>query len=399
MCHQAQNSRESWASPFNTPFYGGPESTASCIMPIMSHPCSPPAMLHALIAYVWQLLRNTLRSRRALVLENLALRSQLALFEQQVLAGKRPKPQPTPAFRLLWVWLSKHWPEWRTALMLVKPETVIHWHRSAFRWYWHQESRPRGRPRITPAIIAVIKRVHRENPLWSPERIHDQLVTLGLTDVPAPNTIAKYLPDTRKPPSEKQQQSWRTFLANHRHEIWAMDVLTVPTLFFQVLYVLVIIRHDRRVIQHVAVTTHPTAEWVVQQLREATPFGEQPRYLMHDNDAVFVGNDVQRFLRSAGIKSKRSAYHCPWQNGVAERAHGSIRRELLNHLIPFDERHLQRMLTEYVVRYYNPARTHQGIDRQTPLPPERAPTPAAITTPVQAKPILGGLYHTYRRAA
>lgn len=356
-------------------------------------------MLSTFARCCWLYLQNLFRSRRALNLENLALRSQLALFEQQVLTGKRPKPQPTPVFRLLWVWLSKYWSNWRTALMVVKPETVIRWHRKGFRWFWAHKSKFRGRPAIEPKTIATIKRVHHENPLWSPERIHDQLVALGLTDIPAPNSIAKYLPDTRKPPSEKQRQSWRTFLANHRHEIWAMDYCTVPTLFFQVLYVLVIISHDRRVIKHVAVTAHPTADWVVQQLREATPFGEQPTYLIHDNDAAFVGKGVQRFLHGAGIKSKHIAYHHPWQNGVSERAHGSLRRELLDHLIPFNKHHLQRLVTEYVTRYYNPARTHQGIERQTPLPSSRPPEPADFSTPLKATPILGGLYHTYRRAA
>jgi transposase InsO family protein len=348
---------------------------------------------------VWQCLRQFFRSRRALVLENLGLRSQLALFEQQVIAGKRPKPQPTPVFRRLWVWLSKNWSDWRSALMIVKPETVIRWHRLAFRWYWRQQSKPRGRPTISPATISTIKRVHRENPLWSPERIHDQLVSLNLTDVPAPNSIAKYLPDTRTPPSEKQRQSWRTFLANHRQDIWAMDFFTMPTLMFQALYVLVIIRHDRRVIQHVAVTAHPTAEWVVQQLREAMPYDEHPRYLLHDNDSIFTSQAVTRFLESAGVKGTRIAYHSPWQNGICERAHGSPRRELLDHLVPLNERHLLRMLTAYVHQYYNVARTHQGVDRQAPVPPKQPPAPADLTVPLNAAPILGGLYHTYRRAA
>jgi len=245
----------------------------------------------------------------------------------------------------------------------------------------------------------MIKRVHRENPLWSPERIHDQLVALGLTDVPAPNTIAKYLPNTRKPPRERQQQSWRTFLTNHRLEIWSMNFCTVPTLVFQVLYVLVIIRHDRRVIQRIGLTAHPTAAWVVQQLREAMPFGEQPRYLLHDNDAVFVGKNVQLFLHNAGIKCLRTAYHAPWQNGVCERTVGILRHELLDHLIPLNERHLQKLLSEYVGQYYNPVRIHQGIERQAPLPQESPPMPADITTPLDVKPILGGLYHNYRRAA
>ena len=170
------------------------------------------------LRFLLQVARNFLRSRQSLVLENLALRSQLALFEQQVHAGKRAKPQPTPTFRLLWNWLSRAWVGWRTALMVVTPATVIRWHRQGFRWYWACLSKPRGRPAISPATIALIQRIHRENPLWSPERIHDQLVALGLSDVPAPNTIAKYCPTTRQPPSEKSQQSWRTFLVNQRRE-------------------------------------------------------------------------------------------------------------------------------------------------------------------------------------
>lgn len=350
------------------------------------------------LGFLLYALRNTLRTRQALVTENLALRSQLALVEQQVRTGKRPKPPPTPAFRLLWVWLAKHWAGWRTALIVVKPETVIRWHRQGFRWYWARQSKPRGRPSISPATIALIKRIHRENPLWSPERIHDQLVSLGITDVPAPNTIAKYFPTTRQPPSAQAQQSWRTFLTNHRHAIWAMDFFTMPTLFFQVVYVLVIISHDRRVIKHIGVTALPTAEWVVQQLREATPFGEQPKYLIHDNDSIFVSQAVADFLESANVKRKRTAQHSPWQNGVGERMVGILRRELLDHLIPLNDRHLSRVLTEYLRRYYHPVRTHQGIERQTPWPTE-SPPPAPITVPLQAEPILGGLYHNYRRAA
>ena len=351
------------------------------------------------LLFLLQVSRNCLLSRQALVLENLALRSQLALFEQQVLAGKRPKPQPTPTFRLLWIWLSRSCSDWRTALMVVTPATVIRWHRQGFRWYWARRSTPRGRPVISPTTIALIKRVHRENPLWSPERIHDQLVALGLTDVPAPNTIAKYLPETRKPPSVKQQQSWRTFLTNHRQDIWAMDFFTVATLRFQVLYVLVLISHDRRVIRHVAVTAHPTAEWVVQQLREAMPFDEHPQYLVHDSDSIFTSQAVTRFLESAGVTRVRIAYQCPWQNGVCERMVGLLRRELLDHCIPWDERHLLHLLKEYVRRYYHPARTHQGIERETPVQPEQSPRPASLTVPLTAEPILGGLYHTYRRAA
>ena len=351
------------------------------------------------VGYFTRALRTLFHSRHALIMENIALRSQLAIYQQQVLSGKRSKPLPTPAFRVLWVWLSKCWPDWRSALMVVKPETVIRWHRAAFKWHWRRKSQRRGRPAISATTIAAVKRIHRENPLWSPERIHDQLADLGLTDIPAPNSIAKYLPGCRKPPSEKQRLSWRTFLVNHRHEIWSMDFCVVPTINFKVLYILVIVGHQRRQIRHIAVTAHPTAGWVVQQLRNATPFGEQPKYLIHDREAVFVGHEVQRFLGNADITSKRTAYHSPWQNGVTERTIGILRRELLDHVIPLNERHLQKLLTEYVNRYYNPVRTHQANDRQAPLLQDSPPRPGDLATLLEPEPILGGLYHTYRRAA
>jgi transposase InsO family protein len=182
--------------------------------------------------------------------------------------------------------------------MIVKPETVISWHRQASRFYWSRKSKLRGRPAISRTTIALIKRIHQENPLWSPERIHDQLINLGITDVPAPNTIAKYLRSPRKSPNEKAGLSWKTFLENHRKGIWAMDFLTVPTVFFKVLYVLIVVSHDRREIKHFTVTKHPTSAWVIQQLREATPFGSQPKYLIHDNDSIFVSKDLQEFLRN-----------------------------------------------------------------------------------------------------
>jgi transposase InsO family protein len=173
----------------------------------------------------------------------------------------------------------------------------------------------------------------------------------------------------------------------------------MPTVCFQVLYVLVIISHDRRVIKHVAVTAHPTAEWVIQQFREAMPFGEQPKYLIHDNDTVLRRVAVQQFLKNSAIKCVRTGIKRPQQNGIVERAHGSIRRELLDHLIPINERHLQRLLAEYITRYYKPVRSHQGVSRQTPIPSKSPPTPAQMNTPLQAEPLLGGLYHNYRQAA
>jgi len=235
--------------------------------------------------------------------------------------------------------------------------------------------------------------------LWSPERIHDQLVSLGMIEVPAPNTIAKYLPSDQSPPREQAGLSWQTFLANHRSETWAMDFFTVPTMFFKILYVLVVISHERRVIKHIAVSTHPTAAWVVQQLREATPFGDQPAILIHDNDSVFCSAEVTRMLRDSGIRSVRTSLQSPWQNGICERTIGTLRRELTDHVIPLNQQHLQRLLTAYVGQYYNPMRTHQGIGRETPLPSDHPPDPIDISTTLESEPILGGLYHRYRRAA
>lgn len=336
-------------------------------------------------------------SRAALELKLLAANSQLSIAYQKILNHKIPKPRPTPAFRQLWVFLAKVLPNWRSSLMIVKPETVIGWHRSAFRFYWLWKSSPHGRPKLSRTTIALIKRIHQENPLWSPERIHDQLLYLGITDAPAPNTVAKYFPAIRKPPSEKRQLSWKTFIANHRQGIWAMDFLTVPTMFFKVLYVLIIISHDRRKIEHFAVTTNPSSAWVAQQLKEATPFGYQPKYLIHDNDSSFVSKNLQEFLANSGIKSVRTTFRSPWQNGICERTVGILRRELLDHVIPFNEAHLYRLLREYVLGYYNPVRTHQGVNRQSPLPFEKPPDSSIAGSVLTSEPILGGLYHRYRK--
>ena len=357
------------------------------------------AFLHEWYFVLTHMLKDSLKSRAALEMEIFALRSQLALFQQQTLNHKIPKPRPTPAFRQLWVFISKLWPDWKSALFVVKPETVIRWHRTAFRFYWAKKSKPHGRPAISQETIALIRRIHNENPLWSPERIHDQLMNLGITDLPAPNTIAKYLSSIRKPPSEKSLQSWKTFLSNHRQSIWAMDFLTVPTFFFKVLYVLIIISHDRRVIKHVAVTQHPTSAWVMQQLREATPYGIQPKYLIHDNDRIFVSKELQTFLSNTEIKSMRTGFHSPWQNGICERTVGILRRELLDHVIPISEKHLEHLLRGYIHDYYNPSRTHQGIGRQTPVSSSKLEKTSINDTSLISEPVLGGLYHNYYKAA
>jgi len=213
-----------------------------------------------------------------------------------------------------------------------------------------------------------------------------------------PNTIAKYIQNKRIPPTKTQRQSWQTFLKNHAKEIWAMDFAVVPTLLFKPLYVLLIISHDRRKTEHFALTRHPTAQWTLGQIRSATPFGKQPAYLIHDNDEIFKESRLQQFLLHAGIKTKRTALHSPWQNGICERLIGIVRRELLDYMIPLNQGHLERLLAEYV-DYYNHTCTHQAIDGETPVKSLSPPETTVENTVLSAKPILGGLYHHYDKVA
>lgn len=332
-------------------------------------------------------------------LEILALRSQLSIVQQQIENKKIPKPKCTPVFRQLWVLISKIFSNWKSCLILVKPETVIHWHKTAFKFYWKTKSKKIGRPKISDETITLIKKIHKDNPLLSPEKIHELLLSLGVTNAPAPNTIAKYIPSIRKPPSQKQVQSWKTFLKNHSKDIWAMDYLVVPTLKFNILYVLIIINHASRKIEHFAVTTNPNLEWLKQQIRNATPYEHKPKYLLHDNDPVFVSERFKAFLASSGIQSKRTSIHSPWQNGIAERVNGIVRQELLNHIIPLNENHLYHLLKEYVQRYYNTHRTHQGINCKTPILLPEYPKTTVYNTNLSKTPILSGLYHTYKKTA
>jgi len=237
------------------------------------------------------------RSSLQVKLENISLRSQLAALHCNIVDGKRAKPRVNNLFRKLWVFLSNHLTDWQSALMLATPETVIRWHNRAFKFYWRHKSQG-GRPKISRETIALIKRIHAENPTLSPEKIHERLLALNIADAPAPNTIAKYIKHKPKPPTEKQKRSWQTFLHNHAKDIWSMDFFTVSTLTFKILYVLIIISHERRKIVHFAVTdSHAAAQWVIQQARNATSFGEQPKYLIHDNHPVMVKRQSGRYRR------------------------------------------------------------------------------------------------------
>lgn len=202
--------------------------------------------------YLVGFLKLHLKSSQAIKMENIALRSQLALYVQRYEKENIPKPTPTPAFRQLWVLLSKNLANWKEILLVVKPDAVIRWHRIAFKMHWKRLSEKTGRPTISPTTIQLIKCIYKENPLLSPEKIHERMLGLGIEQTPAPNTIAKYLSVTRKPPSDQQIQSWKTFLNNHHHELWATDFFTMPTYKFQILYGLIIIHHQNREIVYFA---------------------------------------------------------------------------------------------------------------------------------------------------
>ena len=334
--------------------------------------------------------RGFFRSRTNTAREILALRQQVA-----VLKRKRPRPRLGPLDRLFWTVLRTTWSRWRDAFVIVKPETVVGWHRAGFRLYWRWKSRPRGgRPRISPEVRALIRRLAQENAGWGAPKIHGELQKLGF--VVSERTVARYL--SRTPVRGDAARKWLAFLHNHREAIVAFDFFTVPTATFRVLYCFFVIEHERRRILHFNVTQHPSADWVVQQLREALPEAAPYRYAILDHDSIFNG-DVVTFLEATGLKAKRTSIRAPWQNGTAERWIGSCRREILDHIIPVNEEHLRRLIREYV-RYYHDDRVHDSLSKDTPIarPIESKPTTGASLT---ALPRLGGLHHryTWRQAA
>lgn len=295
--------------------------------------------------------------------------------------------------------MSKYYELWESLPKVTTSRTVINWHETAFKKHWWRKSKPVGRPKLSNKIKALIRSIHSENPLLSAEKIREILLNMNYTDVPSANKIREIIgANNRKPPTKKQIQSWKTFLKNHK-DIWAMDFFVVPTLTFKLLYVLIVINHDTRKIEHFGVTSNPNTIWLKQQFREATPYDHKPKYLIHDNDPVFLSRDFQDFLHSSDIKSKRISYRSPWQNGIGERVIGSIRRELTDHIIPINEPHLHRLMKEYVDEYYNTHRTHQGIGCTTPIPSPKYPESNFSQSKMVSKEILGGLYHTYKKVA
>jgi hypothetical protein len=331
--------------------------------------------------------RASVRSRLELEAEILALRHQLAVLQRQ--APKRPCLGR--ADRLLWVLLSRIWPNWRRALHIVTPDTVVRWHRRGFALYWRWRSRPRrpGRPAVGVDIRALIRQMQAANPLWGAPRIHGELQKLGIEI--AQSTVAKYL---ARHGGKRPSQTWRAFLRNHVSQLASIDFFVVPTATFRVLFVFLVLSHDRRRIVHVNVTAHPTAAWTAQQLREAWPWDTAPRFVIRDRDGIY-GSEVQHAAQAMGIEEVLTAPRSPWQNPVVERVIGSIRRECLDHVIVWNERSLRRHLHQYLT-YYHEWRTHLSLDKDAPVP--RAAQLPACGTIVQV-PHLGGLHHHYERRA
>jgi transposase InsO family protein len=289
--------------------------------------------------------------------------------------------------RAFWVALFRFWPRWRDTLVIVKPDTVIRWHRKGFRLYWRSISkRGPGRPPISDELKTLIRRLADENG-WRARKIHGELKKLGFTIGLA--TVSRYLP--KRAPDPGKQQRWITFLRNHKDGITAMDFFVVPTVGFRLLYVWFIMDHGRRRIIHFDVTANPAAPWVIQQLREAFPYNSAPKHLIFDNGSIF-SDDVTEAIKSFGTGPKRTAFQSPWQNGTAERWVGSCKREVIDHVVVFHEDHLRRLLRDYV-NYYNAERVHTRIqDAPEGRPIEARPSADAR---VVGLPRVSGLHHRY----
>jgi transposase InsO family protein len=270
----------------------------------------------------------------------------------------------------------------------VTPDTVVCWHRQGWRLCWRWKSRSRGgRPHLSPEVRDLITTISRENRLWGTERIRGELLKLGI--VVSNSSIRRY---RWRGPARPPSQTWRTFLSNHAHHLWAADLFMVPTLTFKTVYVLVFIAHGRRELVHVNVTANPTAAWVWRQVMEATPWGQKPCHLLRDRDAVY-GHDFRQRAGRIGIDAIATPIHAPKTSAVVERVIGTLRRECLDHMIVLNEQHLASVLAGFV-RYYNTERPHRTLGLQTP---ELRLRP--IAGRIHSRPVLNGLHHIYERAA
>jgi putative transposase len=370
------------------------------------HMLSGPRLLHHLVSLVCTqlaLLGNTARFLRrclyppaALAAENLFRRQQLALYQERHIKPQRA----TDATRLTLVWLARCF-DWHRALVIVRPATLIRWHRQGFRLFWRWKSAP-GRPPIPAELRRLIRRMAQENPSWGEERIANELhLKLGLRV--SPRTVRKYLP-TRLDHGWHQRvpsQRWLTFVRNHAQAIVACDFCTVVTVSFRLLCVFVVMEHATRRILHTNVTVHPTAQWTLQQLREVLPSEPGDRFLMHDRDTIF-SQELDQRVRHLGLRILKTPVRSPQANALCERLLGTLRRECLDFVIPLTKHHLRRLLYAWVW-HDNAGRPHMALGPWMPQPPTSWLVPRPIHRHrlpahlhVVARPILSGLHHEYQ---
>jgi len=329
------------------------------------------------------------RSKSELIAENTLLRQQLVILKRQV-----KRPSITRIDRILLVLLARLVRTWQHAILIVQPETLLRGPRELFRLYWKRKSKAHThKPKIASDTIALIRQMARDNRLWGAERIRGELLKLGLRV--CKRTIQKYMRQVRtKPP---RGQKWSTFLRTHAAQVWACDFLQVTDLFFRPLFSFFVVELKSRKVIHVGVTRSPTDAWVAQQLREATPYGLAPKYLIGDNDSKF-GPCFARVAKTSTIKILKTPVQAPRANAICERFLRSVRQECLDHLLILHEKQLQRVLNAYVV-YFNQARPHQGIAQQIPEPSRSALSSHQAGDKVIALPVMGGLHHDYHWAA
>ena len=341
---------------------------------------------------LWAIL-VALKPKALVVAENVCLRQQLLVLQRE-----RPRPYLKTADRFFWVLASRWLGSWRNLLLIVKPETVLKWHQRGWRlyWSWRSQLRPRtGRPAIPQQLQVLIRRMAMENRLWGQKRIQAELARLGFKV--SARTVAKYMRTARR--DRGPSVRWRTFLKLHASNIWACDFFCVQTLLFETLHVFFVIQHINREVLHVAVTRHPTSEWLAQQFLESCAWDRRPpRFLIHDRDSRY-GASFDRRLKRLGVTQVRTPFRCPTANAVAERWVKSARTECLDHLLVFNESTLRRAISSYVT-YYNHHRPHRSIGQRAPCPSGRvASRPPGMQGSVIAEPVLGGLHHIYRHAS
>lgn len=338
--------------------------------------------MFTLIGLVLSALRNCFRARIALQAEIIALRHQFIVIQRKN-SGHRIRMKGWD--RIFWVWLSRLWDGWQSALLILKPQTVIAWHRKGFRLYWTwKSSHPDGRPPVSFEVRDLIRKMSLANPRWGAPRIHK--IGIKLSEA----TVAKYMARHREPPS----QTWRTFLTNHMSSLASADFFVVPTITFQLLFVFVILSHDRRRPIHCAVTKNPTADWAARQTIEAFPWDSAPRHLLHDRDCIY-GEKFNDATESLGIREVLTAPRSPWQSPYIERFIGSVRRECLDHIIIINRTGLRRVLTDYF-EYYERSRTHLSLEKDAPV--SRPIQPESVGRVIEI-PMVGGLHHRYERHA